>query len=424
MSRGVRVRLAAFLVLSALGIVYVAGSYLGFVDRILGRGYTIHATLPSSGGLFEGSEVTYRGVKVGKVSAMRVHGNGLQLDLAMQDGTRIPMDSQVFVHNLSAVGEQYLDLVPPDANGPYAAAGATLHGTAQSLPVDEGDLLVQLDQFVESVDKRHLQVVVHELGTMFDNTGVPLQKLIDDGGHFIDVASAHTPQTIALLRHSLTVLRTQRDEGDNITALSRDLNLITRTLRGSDHNLRRVIQGTPGTARQLNALLKDLQPTLPVLLGNAVGINQVMDWHLSGLEQLLVTFPRTIASGFTGTPRRGGGRVNIQYSNKVQPCTKGYKPKNRWRPATDLRDTPVYPAHCASGPPYNMRGSKYAPGSHGGGGSSSARYYRSTWDPATGLVDGIVDAHGRRVRYRDPGNLSVLGNDSWKWLLVGTVVTQ
>ena len=58
MSRGVRIRIAAFLVLSAVGIVYVTASYLGFVDRVLGRGLTVHATLPTSGGLYEGSEVT------------------------------------------------------------------------------------------------------------------------------------------------------------------------------------------------------------------------------------------------------------------------------------------------------------------------------------------------------------------------------
>ncbi len=73
MRRSVKVRIAAFLVLSAVGIVYIAGSYLGFVDRILGRGNTVHATLPASGGLFEGSEVTYRGVKIGKVEAMDAH---------------------------------------------------------------------------------------------------------------------------------------------------------------------------------------------------------------------------------------------------------------------------------------------------------------------------------------------------------------
>ena len=38
MNRGIKVRIVAFLVLSAVGIVYVAGSYLGLVDKVLGRG--------------------------------------------------------------------------------------------------------------------------------------------------------------------------------------------------------------------------------------------------------------------------------------------------------------------------------------------------------------------------------------------------
>ena len=70
MTRGVKVRLVAFVVLSAVGIVYVAGSFLGITDRLLGRGLTIEATLPGSGGLFTGSEVTYRGVKVGKTTCV------------------------------------------------------------------------------------------------------------------------------------------------------------------------------------------------------------------------------------------------------------------------------------------------------------------------------------------------------------------
>ena len=38
MSTGVKLRLMAFLVLSAVGIVYIAASYLGLVDKALGRG--------------------------------------------------------------------------------------------------------------------------------------------------------------------------------------------------------------------------------------------------------------------------------------------------------------------------------------------------------------------------------------------------
>ncbi|QWF24402.1 MCE family protein [Nocardioides sp. LMS-CY] len=419
---GLRIRIGAFLVLSAVGIVYIAGSYLGLVDRLLGRGLTVHATLPASGGLFEGSEVTYRGVKIGKVTRMDATAEGVTLDLALQDDTKLPKDAPMYVHNLSAVGEQYLDFEPADDRAPYAASGDTLTGTAESLPVDEADLLVELDQFVGSVDKEGLRTVVRELGTMFDDTGRPLQRLLDSGSEFVREAAAHTDETIRLLDRGERVLDTQQGQRENIRSLARDLRSLTDTLAASDGDLRTVLDGTPGTARELDAMLDDLGPTLPVLLGSAVSVNQVVVSHLDGLEQLLVTYPRTIATGFTGTPGDGYGHVNLQLDYSQPPCTNGYRPRGDWRPPTDLSDGPIFPARCADGPPFAMRGSNYAPGSPGN--PSPGRLYRTAYDPGTGIVEGAVDKRGRPVRFLDQGNLSILGEDAWKWLLVGPVVSR
>jgi phospholipid/cholesterol/gamma-HCH transport system substrate-binding protein len=66
-----------------------------------------------------------------------------------------------------------------------------------------------------------------------------------------------------------------------------------------------------------------------------------------------------------------------------------------------------------------MRGSKYSPGTPLN--SNPARAAVGSYDPLTGVLSGAVDENGNPVRYVDPGNLSVLGGDSWKWLLVGPV---
>jgi len=420
MIKGTRLRIAAFLVLSAVGIVYITASYLGFVDRVLGRGLTVHATLPTSGGLYEGGEVTYRGVKIGKISKMTATRDGVTLDLALEEGTKLPKDSPMYVHNLSAVGEQYLDFEPADDKGPYAEAGDVLEGNADSLPVDEGDLLVELNAFVDSVDKQNLQILIRELGTMFANTGEPLQVLLDSGSTFIHEASEHTAETRALLDDGLTVLQTQEGQGENIQAFSSDLAKITRSLKDSDADLRTTLSDTPAAARELDKLLIDLEPTLPVLLSNATSVSQVGVAHIAGLEQLLVVFPRVIAGGFTGTTEDGYGHVNLQYDNSVGPCTKGYKPTTQWRPPSDLSDGPIFPAQCTAGPPYDQRGTPYSPDGRVGNPGAA---YRGGYDTTSGIIDGVVDANGNPVRLGDQGNLSVLGDDSWKWLLVGPVVT-
>jgi phospholipid/cholesterol/gamma-HCH transport system substrate-binding protein len=420
MTRGIKIRIIAFIILSSVGIVYVTAAYLGFVDKVLGRGITVSATLPTSGGLFEGSEVTYRGVKVGKVSAMDTTKDGVRVELALEEGTQIPLDSKIYVHNLSAVGEQYLDFEPKDDSGPYAEEGDNIEGSAESLPVAEEDLLVELDQFVSSVDKANLGVVIGELGELFHDTGHPLQKLIDSGSIFIDEASASQPETVQLLENGLTVLRTQRDQGENIQAFSRSLRLLTGSLAQSDQDLRTVLQGTPGAVREVQALLEDLEPTLPVLLGNLVSFNQVVVTHLDGIEQLLVEFPRAVAAGFTGTPGDGYGHVNIQTTPDPPPCSgEGYKPMSEWRSGHDLTDSAIYPAECKKGVPYVQRGANYSPGA-----GRSGKLYRGTYDPSTGLSDFAVDEYGNYASIHGPENLSVLGGDSWKWLLAGPVAGQ
>ncbi len=419
MTRGIKIRLMAFLVLSAVGIVYVAGSFLGITDRLLGRGMTIHATLPNSGGLFVGSEVTVRGVKVGKVSRMDVTQSGLRLDLALKDkATRIPMTSTVHVHNLSAVGEQYLDVEPTSSKGPYARPGDTLVGDAQSLPMSEEDLLTQMDAMVSSVDGAELSTVVAELGTMFRGTANPLQRMVDSGTRFVDEADAHKAETLSLLDTGRTVLQTQADHEKDITTFAKGLADLTGSLSASDKDVRTLLQGGPATVREVDSLLKGLEPTLPVFLSNLVTVNQVLTANIPGLEQTLVTFPRVIASGFTGTPGDGYGHINLQLNNSVMPCTKGYLPNSEWRPGTDVTDKAVYPARCLSGAPINMRGTKWAPAA-GTTGATGRSYRVSPYDAQTGMLDA---GDGKAFVMGDQGGLqTVFGDDSWKWMLIGPV---
>lgn len=414
-SGGVKFRLAAFLVLSAVGIVYVAGNYLGFVDAILGRGYSVQARLPGSGGLYEGSAVTYRGVSVGEVSRMTVLENGVMVGVRMDQNTKIPQDSPIYVHNGSAVGEQYLDFEPPDDNGPYAEEGYVFTAGKDTLPTAEEDLLVDLDKFVSSVNRNDLRTTIKEVGLMFRDTGRPLQRMIDSGSQFIDEASASKDATIRLLEDSNTVLATQKKQGDNIRLFADGLAKVTATIARKDPELRTTLQGGSGAARELDDLLTSLEPTLPVLLSNLVTVGQVTQVRLSALEQTLVLLPVTIAGGFTGSTPDGYGHVNLQFDQEPPACTKGYLPPNRWRPGYVTTDGKIYKqARCASGPPYNMRGNKYAPRYPDPGRSNRVAPY----DPRTGAVGKGAGAGGMTLGGQG-GQRQIFGEDSWKWMLIG-----
>jgi phospholipid/cholesterol/gamma-HCH transport system substrate-binding protein len=363
MTRGVHVRLIVFLVVSAVGIFYVASSYLGLVDRVLGRGITAQVTLPNSGGLFVGAEVTYRGVKIGKVSDMTVEDDGLRVDLALEEETRLPRNAPMFVHNLTAVGEQYLDFEPPANAGPYVRDGDVLTGDASSLPIGEDVLLEDLSSLIDSVDKENLGVVVSELGYMFKDNATPLRSIVDDGQALIAAASANQDATIQLLDSLQPVLETQAANQDNIRSFATDLADLTGTLSASDTEVRTILKRGPGAAREVRLLIDGLRPLLPAFLSNTIEVTRVLAERRDGLEQLLVTFPRLLAAGPSAlTPGdQKYGRVNLNLNQSPAPCTDGYLPASERRSPTETSFLPFYPAECLSGPPVNMRGMNYAP---------------------------------------------------------------
>ncbi|HNO39877.1 MAG TPA: MlaD family protein [Marmoricola sp.] len=367
-TRGVKIRLLAFVILSAVGVVWVAGNYLGVIDKVFHRGVFIHVTLPDSGGLYEGSQVTMRGVRIGEVKGMHVQPQGLKLDITLQPGTELPKSSQISVHNLSAVGEQYLDFVPESTQGPYAVNGTVLAGDQDSLPIGEDVILTSLNDMVGSINGADLSAVVAELGTMFRGTSQPLQQMVDAGTEFVQAARANEEPTITLFETAKTVLQTQAAHEQDIKSISTDLASFTGALADADANVNTLFEEGPATAREVTDLMNRLGPVLPVFLANLISVNQVITANLAGLEQLMRTFPAVLAGSQTGTPGDFYGHINLQFNQKMPVCTggnNGYLPEDLWRPATDIADNgrPPFPARCTD-PNLLPRGSQNAPGAN------------------------------------------------------------
>ncbi|WP_137988556.1 MCE family protein [Streptomyces vilmorinianum] len=392
-TRTVKAQLVAFATVTALGVSYVGSEYTGLADRVLDRGYTVLADFSDSGGIYTGAEVTYRGVPVGRVGELRLSGaEGVSVELLVKDGPRIPADTVAVVANRSAVGEQYVDLQPRAAKGPYLRDGSTIarHNTRVPLPTTE--LILSLDRLVESVDKGDLRVTVDELGQAFAGTGPHLTRLVDSGNALVESATESLPQTIALIEDSRKVLRTQAEQGSSITSFSRDLAALTAQLKASDSDLRALMDNGTTAAHEVNALLQDNRPHLPVLLGNLITGGQITLARLPGVEQALVTLPLTVAGSYTVIPGDGTTHFGLVVNaDDPPPCRQGYG--TRHRDPADTTDRPVNTdARCTAprGGDTSVRGAQNVPGARG------------------------------PVEIRSTGGAqSTFGKDSWQWLLVG-----
>ncbi len=417
----VKAQLLAFAAVTAVGVSYVGARYTGLADLLLDGGYTVRAEFAESGGIFPGAEVTYRGVPVGRVGELRLAGaDGVSAVLDIEDGARIPADTLAVVANRSAVGEQYVDLQPRGSGRPYLEEGSVIARADTRVPLPTTDLVLGLDRLVKSVGKDDLRITVDELGKAFAGTGPHLSRLVDSGNNLVESASASLPQTTSLIEDSRTVLKTQADKGSAITSFSHDLAALTAELKSSDGDLRRLVDSAPSAAYEVNSLLKANKTHLPVLLGNLISGGQITVARLPGVEQALVTFPVVVAGSSTVIPGDGTTHFGmVTGADDPPPCRQGYGTQRR-----DPSDTSRRPANtnarCTAprGSATSVRGAQNVPGASTGSGAGADRAsYVSPYDPETGIVAG---PDGTLVEIGSTGGeQSLLGKDSWQWLLVG-----
>lgn len=361
----VRVRLVLFAVVGAVAVAYAGARYARLTDLVYSPTYEVTVELAATGGLFEGAEVTYRGVPVGRVEQVDLTADSVRAVISVGNDHEIPAEVDAAVHNRSAVGEQYLDLRPrPGPDGVLDAArladGDVIPMSATSLPLPDETLLTNANRFVTTVDRAALRTVVDELGTAFDGADTDLRRILDGSEELLARADASVAATRSLIRDAVPVLGTQAQAGHEVRDFTRNLRLLSDTLAENDRALRRVIRDGGPAADEAAALVRGLAPLTPPFLANTLPVVGVVGGRLDGLEQALVAFPYSLAAAQAGV-RNGQAQFSLALSPVPPACQVGYIPPSAWRSTQDLSVAPPrYDLRCLE-QATNYRGSAYAP---------------------------------------------------------------
>ncbi|MEU4173966.1 MlaD family protein [Streptomyces sp. NPDC026589] len=362
----IRLKNLAFLVIATLALGYLGVRYADLGHYVgLRSYYTVTVQLPQTGGLYTHSNVTYRGVSVGRVGPIELTEDGVEAELRIEnDAPPIPDSLTAVVANLSAVGEQYVDLRPTRKEGPFLGNGSVIDEADTTIPAPPTDVLTGVDDLASSVDLESLRTVVEEFGAAFEGRGDDLQVLLDTGGDFVEAADKSLPVTTRLMADGEQVLRTQAEQGQALKGFASGAKELAAELKGSDADLRRLIATTPDAAVQISGLLRDLDPAFGVVVANLLTTSEVAVTRQRGLEELLVKLPAVAAAGASAVDDDGARfGMSVTFFEPL-PCTAGYG-GTVYRNGLNTSDGPAVntAARCTSSPGtgINVRGSANAP---------------------------------------------------------------
>src|SRR6201997_1346688 len=346
LTRFVRIQLAIFAIVGIIGIIAMVLFYVQ-LPTLLGIGrMTVTLELPATGGLYRFSNVTYRGVQVGKVTAVALTANGAKATLSLNTSPKIPANLQADVLSVSAVGEQYVDLRPRTDSGPYLRNGSVIAVRDTTIPQAVGPMLDQVNALIKSLPKNKIGQLLDESFEAFNGAGYDLGSLSDSTSRISADSNSVVERTRTLTEDTGPLLDSQAKTADSVRTWARSLAGISDVLATDDSRVRQLLQNGPGAAAEASRLFEQIKPTLPLLLANLTTIGQIGVTYHPSLEQLLVLLPPAVAITSTAGPRNqpeGWAKGDFSFTVDDPPiCTVGFLPPNMWRSPNDTSeiDTP------------------------------------------------------------------------------------
>jgi phospholipid/cholesterol/gamma-HCH transport system substrate-binding protein len=289
LTRFLKMQLVIFSLLTVAALVGLSLIYLQ-LPTYLGVGmYRLNADLPNSAGLYKTANVTYHGITIGKVLAVEPTENGARIKMDIDDQYKIPVDTVANVHSVSAVGEQFIDLVSPDNPNQYFKEGQTI--TKGTVPKEVGPALDAAENGLKALPKEKIGALLDYTAEAIGGLGPSLQHLVDGTQALAGDFKDNIGSVDDIISNSGPIIDSQVKSGDAISRWARNLNVLAGQSAQQDAALRGTIQQGAPTADQLNAVFGEVRDALPQSLANVEIVLDMLKRYNKGLEQVLVVLP-------------------------------------------------------------------------------------------------------------------------------------
>lgn len=376
LNREMRIRLAIFTFIALLAIGLMSIQILKLPAKFFGIGrYHVTVQLPEAAGLYATGNVTYRGAQAGRIKSVTLANSGVEAVLSLNSDLPIPSDVKAEVHSQSAIGEQYVDLIPLNGDSRPLKNGDVIPRSKTSVPPNINTLLDSVNTGLKAIPQENLKTAIDESFKAVGGLGPQLAEIVKGSTTLSIDARKNLDPLINLIDNSKPVLDSQVKSSAAVQAWASHLATVTSELEKQNSGLAKFIdeQGMVVTAEKARVLIEKLKPTLPVLMANLSSVAKVAVDYQNDIEQLLVVFPQVTAEGQatfvadkdTNQPYKGE-YLSFNLNVNLPPvCATGFLPPQQAR-IPNLVDYPertpgdLYCRTPQDGP-FNVRGAKNIP---------------------------------------------------------------
>lgn len=271
--------LAAAVVITVVSVRAANGDFSG--------AYRLSGYFPRAGeGLEPGSEVVYRGVQVGHVSAIALSGTRAKVTLLLSPSFRLPVDARATIEPLNLFGAEEVTLrAPAGTHGPYLAPGAVLSRTTTS---DElGTFFTAAAPLLSKITTANLATVVGELAQASNGEGRRIKASIGAGASLAAFFDQTLAAQLAAFDSFASFTAALAPDGTSMNGIAGAENVALPAFNQEAADYSKLLANLTSFSAELGRLLTDYHPTIDTLLTDGANPARVLTAQQAELGQVI-----------------------------------------------------------------------------------------------------------------------------------------
>lgn len=271
------------IVIAVVGLLVLAvGFFVTFrADAlpVIGGGKVVKAYFAESGGLKKGNEVRVAGVKVGKVSGIKLEGDRVVVSFRVK-GVELGDQTTAAVDVKTLLGQKYLALDPAGTK-PLDHPIPVEHTTT---PYDVNAAFSDLATNVGEINTGKLEKSFDALSDAFKDTPEAVRSMVSGLTALSKTISSRDAKLAELFDKTTSVTQTIAQRDDDLAKIVDNGNQLLTTLDQRREAIRAMLKGTAALAAEVSGLVHDNEQQLTPALQKLDRVSAILQQNQDNLD--------------------------------------------------------------------------------------------------------------------------------------------
>ncbi|MEW2499406.1 MULTISPECIES: MCE family protein [unclassified Amycolatopsis] len=277
-----------------IALVGLAVLVLGFIAAlnsddlpVIGGGTTYSAEFSEAAGLTTDNDVRIAGVKVGKVSEIKLDGASVKVSFKVKDAW-LGDKTSAAIKIKTLLGQKYLSLDPQGTG--TLNPGQPIPRDRTMSPYDVLDAFRGLSQTVDDINTDQLAKSFDTITQTFANTPEDVKGALSGLSKLSDTIASRDAQLSNLLANTREVSQTLVDRDAEVQKLITDGNQLLDEISKREQAITALLQGSQELATQLQGLVDDNDKQLDPVLTQLDQLTSMLQRNQDSLAQGIAKF--------------------------------------------------------------------------------------------------------------------------------------